>query len=340
VFLPCVFLPQVIKNAIGTARGKHKQLVMEVGVANLPADQRFKKENLLLIGCARAAAYKKLGMARVVCGVDKKGVDCGEPNHARDMRRLHKGVAAMIPDDVNGGMMEIELHAYDLVPAGDFLGLMAMTPFMEAPSAHKHCRKCLYDTRHPLAGRPYSHHRQLSHLHDPFFLRSDDVLKAQLDTINGCEVNADACEICESFGIKLDKARSYAWNSEYIPFVSTCEIPEDGLHTFGDGLLRSEGAWVVNDLCVGSSNGLPRKERNAAILKKFNTLDWAVRDYHGLPSDVRIPNLHPNLLECSAGGLPKSEKVLRMTGSQVHHFTLHRCACNAPAQPSPLASSL
>jgi hypothetical protein len=312
VFLPCVLFGQAVKNAIGTARGKHKQLVMQMGVANLPAEERFKRENILLIGCARASAYKQLGMARVVCGVDKNGVDHGEPCHARDMRRLHEGVRAWIPDDVNGGMMEIELHAYDLLPAGDWLGRMAMVPFLESPSAHMCCGKCLYDTRHPLAGRPYSHHRQLCTECEPFHLRSDDTLRAQVEAIKGCKTKADAERICADYGIKHEKVHSYTWNSEYIPFVCTTDIPEDGLHLFGDGLLRSEGAWMINDLCKGG--GL-----------LFATLVDALTDYDGLPPDVRIPNLHPKLLECAAGGLPKSDSVLRMTGSQVHHFALHRC---------------
>jgi hypothetical protein len=39
---------------------------------------------------------------------------------------------------------------------------------------------------------------------------------------------------------------------------------------------------------------------------------------------VKVPKLHPKLLKGAAGGVPKSDAVLRMTGSQVHHFTLHR----------------
>ena len=53
-------------------------------------------------------------------------------------------------------------------------------------------------------------------------------------------------------------------------------------------------------------------------------VDASVREYRGLPRDVRIPPLHAKLKSGTNRGCPKSAAVLRMTGSQVMHFALHR----------------
>jgi len=47
------------------------------------------------------------------------------------------------------------------------------------------------------------------------------------------------------------------------------------------------------------------------------------RSYRGWPSDVRIPPLHPKLLEGDKFGQPHTNKTMDMTGSQVMHFALH-----------------
>ena len=58
--------------------------------------------------------------------------------------------------------------------------------------------------------------------------------------------------------------------------------------------------------------GLSREEVNHAI-----------RRYPDFPSDVRIPPVPKKVQEGRASG-PRSEATLRMTGSQVMHFSLHR----------------
>ena len=88
------------------------------------------------------------------------------------------------------------------------------------------------------------------------------------------------------------------------------ELPFDALHLFPDGLLRSEGAWLFYVLC-----------KLGLDLKK---VDASVRASRELPRDVRIPPLHPKLKSGTRRGCPRSSAVLRMTGSQVMHFALHR----------------
>ena len=90
-------VPQV--NALGVARGKHKQCGCQLAVLSLPQEERFKPANILLPVMSRATVYKRHGMSRVLCGVDAEGKQHDEPNFAADMRQLHEGVWTEIPDD-------------------------------------------------------------------------------------------------------------------------------------------------------------------------------------------------------------------------------------------------
>ena len=102
----------------------------------------------------------------------------------------------------------------------------------------------------------------------------------------------------------------FAFDPQYIPHIDPTTIaPQDLLHLFPDGLLRSECAWLFYILF---SMGLSRKVVNASI-----------RSYKDFPPDVRIPKLYPKL-ETGSGGRPKSSATLRMSGSQCMHFALHR----------------
>lgn len=118
---------------------------------------------------------------------------------------------------------------------------------------------------------------------------------------------ADA--LIKKYGLAPTRVRAFAFHPDYIPHVDPCTIaPQDLLHLFPDGIVRHEGAWLM---WVLLKKGLSLEAANSAI-----------RAYRDWPSDVRIPSLHPSLKEGEAGG-PKSSRVLRMTGAQVMHFTLH-----------------
>lgn len=102
----------------------------------------------------------------------------------------------------------------------------------------------------------------------------------------------------------------FAFDPKYIPYFDpTTMAPQDLLHLFPDGLLRSECAWL---LYILFRMGLDRAVVNSAI-----------RRYKNFPSDVRIPKLFPKLEE-GCGGRPKRAAMLRMSGSQCMHFSLHR----------------
>ena len=58
-------------------------------------------------------------------------------------------------------------------------------------------------------------------------------------------------------------------------------------------------------------------------LDQLNTAIYACSD---LPDDVHIPPLKAKLTHDTKRGTPKSGATLCMTGSQVMHFAVHRCA--------------
>ena len=84
------------------ARGKHKQCGIQAASLSLSAEERFKTDNIFLLGLARANVYKTHGMARVFCGDDQDGKRHDEPNLAADLRRLDEGVWIEIPDECGG----------------------------------------------------------------------------------------------------------------------------------------------------------------------------------------------------------------------------------------------
>ena len=88
-------------------------------------------------------------------------------------------------------------------------------------------------------------------------------------------------------------------------------FPTDGLHLFGDGLLRSENAWL---LYVFFNMGMEVEQLNGQ-LNKCKAI---------FPKDVRIPPFHKGLKNGNEGGKPKSSMTTRMSGSQQSWFTLKR----------------
>ena len=75
-------------NTLGVARGLHKQCGVQEACLNLPAEERFCPENIMVPVLSRASVYKDHGMARVLAGVDKSGKQHDEPNHVADLDAL------------------------------------------------------------------------------------------------------------------------------------------------------------------------------------------------------------------------------------------------------------
>ena len=98
----CVFLSQ-IANALGTAKGEHKECGVQAATLNEPMEERFKTNSIFLVALTKAKVYKTHGLARVVNGVDQNGKMHNEPNIGKDLRALDVGKWVQIPDDRTGG---------------------------------------------------------------------------------------------------------------------------------------------------------------------------------------------------------------------------------------------
>lgn len=299
-----------------------------MAIGSVPAEQRFGPKDIFLVALARTQVYKKHGMARVLCGVDKEGVQHDEPCYARDMAELDKGVWIEFPDDVHGGTMRRLVFLWDITFAADMLGKQSLLPFYETPSAHKFCGACDYDSTTEMAKVPFS-----------FLRRPTPRPGAPKSQVKGYTQRTTAELVAMAKAMRragpkererLMKAAGfnkiyYAWDPEYIEGADPASVPTDLLHLFPDGLLRSEAAWLFFILFA---LGLDIDRVNAAI-----------RGYRGFPKDTRIPNLHAKLKEGKAGR-PRSASTLRMTGSQVMHFTLHRFADALAMQPAACLSPM
>ena len=148
-------MPQPCK-VIGYAKGVHKQGGLQTANGNLPLDIRFAEKHIHLPVLARNSTIKKHGMVRVLCGVDKSGVQHEEACFARDVAQLYDGVRCEIPDDRTGGTRWIKVRWFFIVLCADMLGANALLPYMETPGAHCCCSGCNWDRSHPDAHRPFS----------------------------------------------------------------------------------------------------------------------------------------------------------------------------------------
>ena len=185
-----------------------------------------------------------------------------------------------------------------------------MLPFVESPSAYVMCRSCDYDARSDMAGRPFSFLRGPSSKgHSVVFKERDwPTLKPVLDRLRAGVGSTEQKKLYQAHGLnKLE----FALDPDYHPHINPATVaPQDALHLFPDGLLRSELAWLMY---IFHKHGLT-----------FEQVNVATRRYKGLPKDVRIPAFPEKLGKGNAGGIPKSSSVVRMTGSQCMHFSLHR----------------
>ena len=311
-------------NPLAPSRGKHKECGCQAAVLNLPMSERFKPSNILLVAVSRVCVYKQYGMAHVLCGVDKGGnQDMDMPCYARDMRALDEGVYTNIPDDVNGGSRRVRLRGWQTAIGADMLGAHSLGPFMESPSAHVFCRGCNVHQGKPHAYAPTSFLRkEREGSHPAPTERNMKDLTALLDRLRAPTMGAtERGVIMSENGLN---SLYYAMDPAYIPHVDiTKDAVQEGLHLFGDGLLRSEGAWMFY---LFIKLGL-----------KLDVVNRAIQAYPNWPRDCRIPPLHAGLRDGVTGGKPKAEKTLRMSGAECMHFAQHRCAPRT--HPAPLIIS-
>lgn len=305
-----------------------------MAIASLSSETRTSPDNILLPVLTKAKTYKDPnvgGMARVLCGIDANGVQRDEPNFADDMRKLNAGVWIEIPDDEFGGYKRVRLRAYIIVVAADYLAAQSVLPFVESTGAHLCCRHCTFDRTADDAYAPFSFLRKRateccveSGEAEPAAkrqrsspkLRQWPALQALLESLRGAEAGTDFSSIFSQHG--LNKLH-FAFDTKYFNFIDPMTVaPQDALHLFADGLLRSEGAWLFYILI--NKMGLKLEDANRRL-----------RAFKGFTRGVRVPPFHEKLKEGAAGGVPSSSSVMRMTGSQMHEFAKHRCASRSCA---------
>ena len=290
--------------------------------AALPAEERYTRENIMLAALSRTGVYKKHGMARVISGVDKDGTQHDEPCIASDMKKLNEGVLISIPDDTTGEEKIVKLRAWIIVVAADYLAAQALLPWYETTGAHIFCRACDADRSDADVYRPFSFLRKpcaesgqakRARKAQPT-MRTWRQIKAVIATARAADPEQRA-GIMKSAGLKR---LVFALDPAYIPHVDPSFIaPQDILHTFPDGILRSEGAWLFYILF---KLGLKPSVVNARI-KQYP--DW--------PAHVRIPPIEgAKLAKGRQGGVPKAQSTIRMSGHQMYWFALHSHALLAP----------
>lgn len=238
------------------------------------------------------------------------------------MRELGEGVWCSIPDDERGGVCWVRLRAWVVIITADFLAKMSLLPGMEGSRAHKFCSDCNYDTRMADADQPFSFYRRSGSISSGSKrvcrtvpeLQTLERMEATLTKIRAAPASKQK-QLLQEAGYNCTY---FALDPRYGWAPDPTQCPQDILHLFPDGLLRHEGAWMVKVLC---SLGLG-----------LETINQAIMQYKGFPPDVRIPPLHTKLTEGTDGGRPRRDATLKMTGSQVMHFSLHRCVLWRPHQ--------
>ena len=271
-------------------------------------------ENIFLHTLAKAKLYKKVGMSRVLCGVEQENGKAhpDEPNLARDLRELGTdGRLIEIPDDIHGGSKTVRLKVYHIVSSCDYLGAMSLLPNAESPGSHFFCRGCYVNAADPDCHRPFS------------FLRTQQAGKRKISERKWPELKKVIAKLRRGEGDRKKLMHDHGLNKLYFALDPaywdkhvdpTTIAPIDLLHLFPDGLLRSELAWM---LFIFMKMGL-----------KIETINKRVRAYSKqsptFPKDVRIPEFKAKLSKGITGGVPNSSSTVNMTGSQCMHFSVHR----------------
>tara|TARA_B110000238_G_C16084418_1_gene420943 strand:- start:167 stop:1399 length:1233 start_codon:yes stop_codon:yes gene_type:complete len=271
--------------------------------------KRGSKDNILLLACARAKVYKAFGMARVLCGVKVDGTRTNEPCYASDMWKLWDGRECMLPHPFLGEK-KYRLRFFQAATGCDMLGLKAMLPFFESPSAHLVCAECNFNQSYEGAYRPHSHERAPPAKGEghAWKMRSWPILKAALAIIRDPKVDKKTqVDLMKEHGLNK---KYFALDPEYIRGVNPCIQPcTEGLHLFGAGVLRYEAAYMLYEM-------------NKLHLD-FNRINIAQARYTGYPPDVRIQPLHDYLKKGRTQGRPHRDSHLRMSSHEVHHWSLH-----------------
>ena len=298
--VPCDIPLWQPSKSLGYAKGLHKMHAFQLAIGSLPVDERFKHENIMLYSAVNAKVAKKLGLARVLCGVDEHGTKHDEPCLATDMQELAEGVWIDVPG-VDGVPHRVRLRAWIVVLAADFMEAAALLPFYESPAAHFVCRCCDFNQSSDQNTAPFSFlggRRSKA----PWKLRTWAQVKRSIDAQRAGSESRGTLGVCK---------QTFAFHPDHIPLVNPTTIaPQDAMHLFLDGITRHELAWLHYIL----------------LSLKYVTWEQLVRAYqrYRWPPGVRIPPLPKNIQQGVTGGFPRAEATLGMSASQTMYVALHR----------------
>lgn len=79
-------------DALAYAKGRHKLGGYQFATFNLPVEERFDHDNILLAGLAKNLTIKKYGFLRVMCGRDNTGKSREAENIGADLKRCADGI--------------------------------------------------------------------------------------------------------------------------------------------------------------------------------------------------------------------------------------------------------
>ena len=272
-------------NAIGTRRKEHKYGVVLIRMLNLPLQLRNRMDKLLLFGIYNVKWAKAHGgVLRMLCGVDENGgADDNDRNLRTDLQRLLAGVPMSIPDDVNGGVMQIILEVHHVGWLADLLGAGGLSYFPESFSARHPCKDCwwhsscwcahvLPDSQEARAKRPHAAGcrgvANVPRTHDEMLAKVRTLREtkfsskqARSDAMRDAGVSKLRCVLEHLAGAKIDE-----------------DLSADIMHQFLQGLTRHEAYWSLCDVedCFSG--------------KSWDVLNEARKNID-LPKGQRIPNL-------------------------------------------------
>jgi hypothetical protein len=303
---------------IGTRRKLHKYSVTLGRILNLPPQMRNTPSKLLLCGLFNVKRCKEFGgILRMIAGVGPDGTKYDEVCMRTDLERLAAGVEMYIPDDKTGGKLcvIVELHLVGWL--ADLLGAHGLGPWPESFQARHACRDCWWHSTcwcayvvegTQEAKRKSAHAEGCRQRRD----RTKDELETDIKYIRTTPFTTKKAyaEACRDRGV----SKQYC-TLEHLPDTDmSTDAAADTAHLFFLGITRHEIFWMLDDLIRVAKcftwDELNEQARNVPVMKG-----------HRLPHMERPTTV--------VGGKGLSSTNMTMTGVEVIHFMMQRCAASS-----------
>ena len=142
-------------NSLGPAAGEHELWCTSACILNLPPEERFNHDNLLLMNVATNNAVRETSMTTIFSGADPiygkilSGHESSPGAQLREQRRTFSFIR-------NGERVTFNMVVWMLFFSADNPAAGKMTSFPESTSAHLFCRGCLGDSREDDVKQPHN----------------------------------------------------------------------------------------------------------------------------------------------------------------------------------------